>query len=281
MVRQSVVEESVVSQGSSNEVDGRLPVTADPFELGRQTVPQAIDDLGLKGVSLGEVAILRFIWRFGKSNWTRVFQPTLAKHLGVSVRTAQRWLAEARKHGLIEFQESERKPQDRGYLCEDRIAWSGVFRRHGYRFSDRPTPTLEKLLEFNGSKVTELPGRFFSEAKWLKHGNLRVVTRDGISHDLPRGGIDALRYVAETHFGRPIANDSIETFAFVAGQVTPRLLALFSFALAYTKTKPDSPGYYTRLLQKNRKLAFVPPQERSTAKHEKETIRTIRIEPAD
>jgi hypothetical protein len=263
--KRSINRQNTVWQNDSMETITDCPSPAvekyvsDPLAMGRLTVPLAIEELGSKGVDIVTVAILRFIWRYGKSKWVRVHQPELAKQLNISVRTAQRHLKEAKRLGLIEFQQSSTKPKDGGYFCEYRINWRRVFAYHELTFQAGSDFNIEDLQWINAYKAKNLPHRFFSEAV-LRDRVLHVVTRDNRHHVLPRDGYEVLRYVAETHYGRAISEDSLDTLMNTAGRITPRLLSLFSFALASNKTVPDSPGYYTRILQKNRLQAFGPPK---------------------
>jgi hypothetical protein len=250
---------------------------SDPFAMGRQTVPQAIEDLGSKGIHPIIVAILRFLWRHGKSRWNTVHQPALAERLGISVRTVQRYLNKALTVGLIEFRKSARKPKDRGYLCDYRINWPGVFEKHGHLFKAETQLTLEDMMWMNAMNAKRLPLRFFLSAT-LQHGLLRLVTRDGDNYVLPRDGYDVLRYVAEKHYGRSIPEDSLETFINTVGRVTPRLLSLFAFALANNKITPDSPGYYTKILQKKQQQALLGPPKGKRGDRPRGNIRTIKIE---
>ncbi len=243
--------------------DPHQRVVSDPFHRGRMTVPFAIEDLGSKGVDLITVAILRFIWRYGRSGWARVHQPALAKDLNISVRTAQRHLKAAQRERLIEFQQSSRKPKDRGYLCEYRINWRRVFAYYNWAFEPQRDLKLEDLQWVNAMKAKALPYRFFSNAT-LKGKHLHLVTRDDETHVLPGDDYQVLKYVAEAHYGRQIPEDSLDTFVNIAGRLTPRLLSLFSFALASIKKIPDSPGYYTRILQRNREQAMGPPKKNKT-----------------
>ena len=68
----------------------------------------------------------------------------------------------------------------------------------------------------------------------------------------------------------------MDTICDTADVVTPRLLSLFCFALAYTRTQPNSPGYYVTVLQDKRLKASGPPnQKRSRGK---KGIRIIEIQ---
>src|SRR5260370_5725269 len=119
---------------------------------------------------------------------------------------------------------------------------------HGRLFEAYRKLTVEDMMWMNAMKAKRLPFRFFLDAT-LQHRLLRLVTRDGDNYVLPRDGYEVLRYVAEKHYGRSIPEDSLETFINTVGRVTPRLLSLFAFALANNKITPDSPGYYTKILQ--------------------------------
>ena len=243
--------------------------------MGRQSVPQAIDDLGSQGIHPIAVAILRFIWRYGRSRWTPVYQPKLAKDLGISTRTGQRYLKGLLQSGLIEFQPSKRIPQDRGYICEYKINWHNVYKKYNQVFQPQTHATFRDLTWLNGSKATTLPRRFFRSAVYEANA-LTVVTNNGTKYVLPRDSAEVVTYLVEEHYGRSIPAGSLDTIIETASTVYPRLLSLFSFALAATRTQPNSPGYYVTVLKDKGIKAMCPPNQKRSNSDTR--IRTIRIQ---
>jgi hypothetical protein len=270
MVRQSDVIKSASSETTGTE-DG---VVTDPWSMGSVRMPKSIEDL--EGVSPGVIAVLRLIWRYGKSNWTTIHQPEFAKRLRVSLSTVQRYISGARNLRLIESRKSTRKPrQGLGHLCEYRINWGGVYKRHGRTFIPSTRLSMKDLEWFVTREARSLPARFFRAAE-LVDGTLRLQGKDDVTYILPRDGEEVLQYVVESHYGRSIPDESLNTFVLTAGTVSPRLLELFCFALAYTATVPLSLGYYTTVLKQKKRTSLSPRASGSRSKSAKK-VRTILV----
>jgi hypothetical protein len=222
-----------------------------PFVRGSNTVPKIIDDLGSSGVKPAIVAILRYLWQFGKSDLKLVYQPQLVKTIGISVRTAQRLLTEATRDGLIMVQISKQRPrQGLGHLCEYGIHFPGIYKKLGIPpgtlSNASKEPSAEEIQEDgirrNAMNANWLPERFFKTA-FIKKDKLHVVTKSDVQYILPDDGGAVLKYLTESHYHRSLPERSIDTLIGVAKEVQPRLLSLFALALDHSKTEARSPGY--------------------------------------
>jgi hypothetical protein len=256
----AIIMESVVeAQGDAlqDPVDGYY----DPLLKGDVRTPALLDGLGEVGLDPTKVAILRFVYRYAGSEFECFHQPTLAKQMALSLSTAQRAIECLLSAGLIDKRKAKRKPADRGYLCEYRICWKGVYEL--LHLPPQPDPrSSQSIPDLYANDAKKLPFKFFARA-WWKDGRLVVETKDGTQYSLPGDDREVLRYVIGKHFGKPVPAASMDTYVHIAPVVTPRLLSLLTIALAVTKTVPRSPAYYTKVLQDKRIQAKLPPQSGS------------------
>jgi hypothetical protein len=247
-----------------------------PLNMGFVMIPKAIEDLVRQGIDRDVVSVLRFIWRYGRYSWKRIHQPEIAKALGVGVRTVQRWLENGKKAGLISSRRSTWKTAGRGYICEYRINWEEVGRKYERTFVP-PKPLAMKDLEWAaGMRINRLPSRFFESASVAGY-TLRLTGNNGTGYVLPGNSEEVLRYVIEEHYRRSISDESFGTIARIAGTLTPRMLERLCFSLAYSKTVPKSPGYYTKVIQEKHRTMFSEQRSGRSASTNRRMVRTIEV----
>lgn len=218
------------------------------YALGTRTVPEAIELLGQAKAGLPVVAILRDLWHRGGADFKVTHQDTLAKRLGISRATAQRALDKAVKEGYLKKRKSNQKTKVRGYLCEYKIVWEIVLHRLGYAYDPVVGFAPHEVIDI-ANDARCLPSRWFERARFSDHV-LYLVLANGQNCQLPEHSDVILKYLIESHFGKPIADTSLKTYLKIMDQkLTPRLLSLIALKLYYSKTKARSEGYYTAIIK--------------------------------
>src|SRR5581483_6941036 len=263
----------IATQLDSHQEGAVFPTSYDPMIMGPVNTPKLLDHLGEYGIGPTGVAVLRLIYRYAGSDWACCYQPELAKQLGIDRRTAQRAIRGLVDANLIQKRKSDRKPKDRGYLCEYKIDWPSVYSRLHLDPVPAKSEVPNQLLQY-ANHVSVLPFKFFNGA-WFKDGRLILLTKDDKQYSLPGDDREVLRYIYGKHYGRAIPPESLDYYVRVAARVTPRLVSLLTAGFMLTKTQVRSPNYYTKLLEDKLAQAKKPP--RKYAKKKAAPFATIKI----